>query len=415
MKNISIIFFIKKDKQNARGESAIYVKLKVFKTETTFSTQRWILHNRWTETKKLSITRNVEEIKIRTEFGNISRKLQDMFQAQLTTGTIPSALTLKDNYLNPVSLSTRTLQGLIKFHREIFDKKVASDQRTLASSNKYNTVAWHINNFLKFQYSAVDIDLPHLNFDFIQKFDFYLRMERNCCNNTTVKYAQFLRSIISTGIKHEWLSKDPFLRYEGKLEEVKTNYLTNEQLKRIEEKDFKNERLNIIRDTFLFACYTGFAPCDVGRLTHSDVVKHIDGKTWIRKARIKTSVVAEVPLLPPVISIIEKYKNHPKCIVKNLLLPFNSNSTLNAYLQEIGDLCRIPFDLHFYCARHTFATTVTMSNGVSMEAVSAMLGHKRISQTQVYSKIVDTKIGKEMDKVFNLYRSDNESDMSVSK
>lgn len=403
MKTLSVIFYLKKDKANLNQESAIYAKIKVNETETTFSTRLYVSEQRWKETKKLNVTRNQTEKDTRTILGNIAKNIQDLYESLSKQGRYFTATSLKEMFQEPELIESRSLLELFSLHNKIFQTKVQSELRSKASLTKYNSVKAHLKNYLEHKYKAVDFELHKLNFEFIEQFDLYLRTVKKCCNNTTVKYVQFLRTVIATGLKYEWLEKDPFQKYEGQLQEVKTEYLTIEQLRLIESKDFGNERLNIIRDTFLFSCYTGFAPIDVARLTHSDIVKSIDGRYWIKKARTKTKVVATVPLLPPVLDIIAKYKNHPRCIEKNLLVPHNTNSTLNCYLKEIADICRLDINLHFYVARHTFATTITLLNGVSIESVSKMLGHKRVSQTQVYSKITSDKVSKEMQQVFELY------------
>lgn len=400
MEKLSITFYTKKDKQDSNGNCAVYLKLSLPHSSATLSTKIYVNLERWQETRQMTITRNADERQIRFNLGKIEQAIHQLNQKAFDANRQVTAQLLKELYLHPERSIDRTLHQLMDFHTEVFWAKVKSGQRSEESFGKYKTVKSHVIDFIKHYYKASDIVLTRLNYEFIERLDLYLRTEKLCGNNTTVKYIQFLRSVVNTGIKYEWLDKDPFTKYDGRLVEVETRYLTEEELKRIENKEIKNERLRIIRDTFVFSCYTGFAPCDVAKLTWQDLTKRIDGNLWIIKSRQKTKVTAEVPVLPPVLAIIEKYKNHPKCILKNLLIPYNTNATLNAYLKELGDICGLDFDLHFYVARHTFATTVTLLNGVSIEAVSKMLGHKRITQTQTYSKVVADKVGKEMQKVF---------------
>ncbi len=407
MKNFSISFYIKKDKVNDSGEAAIYAKVKANGTKVTFSTKKMIAPVRWKETNHLNKTRDDGEKAMRTELGVIESGFKQLFDSYDLQNLHVTAEVLKNNYFNPAKVEkpkAHTLLELYELHNSKFLEKVKAGMRSVESHTKYKSVHLHVIDFMKDTYGVNDFELDKLNFEFVERFDLYMRLNKKCGNNTTVKYIQFLRAVINTGIKYEWLNKDPFIRYEGKLEEIETNFLTEEQLQAIEEKVFSNERLNIIRDTFLFSCYTGYAPVDIAKLSWNEVTKNIDGKLWIYTRRQKTKVKADVPLLPQALRIIEKYRNHPRCIEKKLLVPYNTNQTMNQYLKEVGDVCNIPFDLTYYCARHTFATTVTMLSGISLESVSKMLGHKRITQTQTYAKVVNDKVGREMKTLYNKFK-----------
>ncbi len=184
-------------------------------------------------------------------------------------------------------------------------------------------------------------------------------------------------------------------------------FLSAEELQKIVSHDFKIERLNQVRDVFVFACFTGLAYVDIKKLKRSETVTGVDGDPWIFTHRQKTKGVSRIPLLPIPLTIIDKYKDHSACINKDLLLPVLSNQKLNAYLKEIADMCGITKNLTFHIARHTFATTVTLSNGVPIESVSKMLGHKNLRVTQNYAKILDIKVSDDMKKLKEKYATSN--------
>ena len=169
------------------------------------------------------------------------------------------------------------------------------------------------------------------------------------------------------------------------------------------EKQFHAERLNTVKDIFLFSCYTGLAYADVKKLKQSDVVTGVDGKRWLAYRRQKTDTTAKIPLLPPAIRLMEKYFDHPETMESKRLLPVLSNQKMNAYLKEIADICGISKTLTYHIARHTFATTITLSNGVPIETVSKMLGHRNLRTTQHYAKILDKKISEDMEKLKEKY------------
>ncbi len=195
---------------------------------------------------------------------------------------------------------------------------------------------------------------------------------------------------------NEWLDKNPFANYKSKVKEVERVYLTEEEIQSIIGKDFKTDRLSLVRDIFLFSCFTGLAYIDVKNLTKSHISFGIDGEKWIFTHRQKTESGSKIPILPVTQMIIDKYENHPQCINEGKLLPILSNQKMNAYLKEIAGVCEIEKELTFHIARHTFATTVTLTNGVPIESVSKMLGHKNLRTTQHYAKVLDRKVSEDM-------------------
>lgn len=211
-----------------------------------------------------------------------------------------------------------------------------------------------------------------------------------------MKYLGDFRKIILNCLKSGWLAKDPFFGYVLARREVNREVLSQHELKLMEEKKFVTERITQVRDIFLFCCYTGLAYADVEKLKRTEITVGIDGEKWIFTKRTKTDTPSRIPLLPVCLEIISKYENNLKCSNNGLLLPVISNQKMNNYLKEIADLCGIHKQLTFHIVRHTFATTVTLSNGVPMESVSKMLGHKNLKTTQHYAKILDKKVSEDM-------------------
>jgi integrase len=166
-------------------------------------------------------------------------------------------------------------------------------------------------------------------------------------------------------------------------------------------KKLHTERLELVRDIFVFCCFTGFAYIDVKNLTQENLVMGIDGGKWINTERNKTKVRTNIPLLDIPLKIIAKYNNNPRTINSGKLLPVLSNQKSNAYLKEIADLCGINKNLTTHLARHTFATTVTLNNDVDIASVSKMLGHTSIKTTQIYAKVLDKKVSNDMNTLRN--------------
>lgn len=205
-----------------------------------------------------------------------------------------------------------------------------------------------------------------------------------------------MKKIVNICLKNGWLVRDPFLSYRMCKKEVVREILTEEEIQVVLRKSFPSDRLNNVRDIFIFSCFTGLAYADIKKLKAVDIITGIDGSKWISTQRQKTETISKIPLLSTALDILNKYRNHPRCIIENTVLPTPSNQKLNAYLREIADLCGIQKELTFHCARHTFATTVTLTNGVPIETVSKMLGHRNLKTTQHYAKILDRKISGDM-------------------
>jgi site-specific recombinase XerD len=261
---------------------------------------------------------------------------------------------------------------------------------------RYKTSLKHTIDFLKWKYNVSDIDIKKIDHVFVTEYEFYLRSVRKCANNTAVKYIKNFGKIIRICIANGWIDKNPFANFKSKVKEVERVFLVEEELEVMANKEIKFERLALVRDIFLFSCYTGLAYIDVKQLSSLNINIGIDGFKWIFTNRQKTDTKSNIPLLPMAEEIIAKYKDHPQCINQGKLLPILSNQKMNAYLKELADMCGIQKELTFHIARHTFATSVTLTNGVPIESVSKMLGHKNLRTTQHYAKILDKKVSEDM-------------------
>jgi site-specific recombinase XerD len=417
MKNFNHAFYVKKEKINSQGQVPIYARIVTNGTKTTFATGYWVDHQKWAQNNQLRTARGSDSIRLREDLNQIKIELEQKAKLILEAEMDLTADTLKDAYLlkkNFLKQKSKTFMEAFDYHNEKFIEQIKAGKKNKHSLTKFRTTQTHLKAFIRFRYKKEDISLDKLNFEFIERFDLFLQNEKNIGNNTAVKYVQTTRKITNDALKYGWMTKDPFAQYTGRLEEIDTVYLDEQELLRIEQKVFSSERLNIVKDIFLFSCYTSYAPCDVAKLTSNDVVKHFDGQYWIFTKRLKTKIESNVMLIPPALRIIAKYKNHPLCVVKNSLLPKRSNQKVNEYLKEIADICGITKTLHHYVARHTFATTVMMANGVPLETISKMMGHKRITQTQHYARLVNSKVSEDMMRLKDILEKKEQANNSIS-
>jgi site-specific recombinase XerD len=290
-------------------------------------------------------------------------------------------------------------------------KLVEVEDAAVATLERYETALTHLQNFIKWKFKVSDLDVRSLNMEFVNDFDFWLKTVRRNSHNTSLKYIGQLKKMINLCITNGWLQTDPFRNFKMTMKEVKKEFLTEGELKIIQEKDFGSVRVNQVRDVFAFCCYTGLAYADIKKLARSEIVLGIDGEKWISIRRKKTDTPSRIPLLPPAISILEKYQTDPRCQYEGRLLPVYSNQKMNAYLKEIADVCSIEKKITFHMARFTFGTSITLGNGVPIETVSKMLGHKSLEQTQHYAKVLDKKVSEDM----RCLRLKYASNMTLSK
>ena len=389
----SILFWISKNRIR-NGKAPIFARTTINGKRAELVVQREVSLIEWDSKSQRVTGKSQEAREINNHLAFIKTKLcscHSKLEARNETITVE----LLKNEFTGVVEKQRMLMQIMQQHNNDIKTLIGKDY-SKATWVKYNTTQKHITEFLKWKYNLTDINLKELNFEFITDFEFYLKSEKSIDVNTNAKYIKNLKKIIKECVCKDWLQKDPFMAYKVKAKKTEREFLTDIELKSIEEKQFTIERLNQVKDIFLFSCYTGLAYIDVYNLTANNISLGIDGEKWIFTHRQKTETASRIPLLPPALAILDKYNNYPQVINNGKLLPIPSNQKTNAYLKEIGACCGITKELTFHVARHTFATTVTLTNGVPIESVSKMLGHKKMQTTQHYAKILDKKVSMDM-------------------
>lgn len=302
--------------------------------------------------------------------------------------------------------NTRTLLEAVSMSILDLEKLVAKGVYKRSTLTKYKTTERHLIEFLKWRNLGVDMLLMDLRLPFAGQFVYYLQAEKGLSINSSGKMIKNLKKIIRDCVDKDWLDKDPFWRYKVKRIDPKVPHLSDNELKVLEKKEITIKRLETIRDVFLFSCYTGFAYIDVMNLTADHIKVGIDGKKWLIKNRQKTDISERVPILPPAEKILKKYETYTQRSKCGKLLPIPSNQKVNAYLKEIADICGITTRITFHIARHTFATTVTLENGVPIDSVSKMLGHRSIKTTQIYARVTDKKISDDTKMLYQKFQSE---------
>lgn len=391
---ISILFYLKRAKANAQGLAPIFQRITINGRRLDNSTGKFVDPSKW-HPEMSKMRGNSEEARlINGHLDNLRTKIL-IAEKELNKKDIPVNLETLKNMLLGTKERQRLLVPIFEEHNNKI-KELLGIEYAPGTYERYQTSLKHTKDFLNWKYNISDIDITKIDHAFITDYEFYLRSVRKCANNTAVKYIKNFNKIIKLCLANDWLDKNPFANYKSKVKEVERVYLSEVEIQNIINKDFKTERLSLVRDIFLFSCFTGLAYIDVKNLTKSHLSIGIDGDKWIFTHRQKTESASKIPVLPVPQMIIDKYADHPQALNEEKLLPILSNQKMNAYLKEIAAVCEIEKELTFHIARHTFATTVTLTNGVPIESVSKMLGHKNLRTTQHYAKVLDKKVSEDM-------------------
>jgi len=394
-KTFSILFFIKRTKLLKNGEAPIFLRITVDGLRSETSILRSISPTQWNEKKGCANPVNSKNKELNHYLEHVRYKLYEVQKNLEDENIVISAQSLKCRFTGEDDKNI----SLVDFYQDhnVKIKELIGKGMALATFKRHETSLRHVQSFIKYSSNKDDLSLKEVDSEFIKEYDHYLRVVRNCNNNSTVKYVRNLGKIVRSAKEKGLIKQNPMDVIKLKTQEVEKPFLNKIELENLINKEFSIKRIEQVKDVFVFCCFTGLAFVDVKGLTPNDVVKGVDGQNWIRKRRQKTQNWCNIPILPIAQKILDKYSLCYVGVAQNFLLPVLSNQKMNAYLKEIAELTGITKQLTTHCARHTFATTVTLANNVSMETVSKMLGHSSLRMTQHYAKILDSTIGKEME------------------
>ena len=393
-KSFGLLFFMRKPKNHKSGQLPIYLKITVNGEPKELSVKRKWYPAKWSSEAGRALG-NKEEAKALNLYLNLlEQKVHDAKKSLMEANKPITAAAVKDILMGHGEQPKMILE-LFAYHNEQM-KSLEGVEYAPGTVERYQTAYSHTESFIRWKYNAHDKDIRELDHEFIAEYAYWLKSVRRCNHNTTMKYLGNFKKIVLGCVKNRWLGGDPFANFKLTKRSVERTALTQAELKRIREKNFSSARLNQVKDMFLFSCYTGLSYVDLQQLKSSDIGTGIDGSKWILTKRQKTKALTHIPLLPVALGLIKKYAGHPKCADKGLVFPVLTNQKMNSYLKEIADCCGVKTNVTFHIARHTFATTVTLSNGVPIESVSKMLGHSNLIQTQQYAKTLDIKVSEDM-------------------
>ncbi|MEO6358619.1 MAG: site-specific integrase [Ferruginibacter sp.] len=393
--NFSVVFHLRTS-QGIEGRHPLYARITINRKRIELSVKQQVAVVDWDNSRGRAINKTPEGKALNIYVDQLRSSYVACYREMTLQKKLITPETFKNEFFGNTD-TEYTLGKLMDYHN--IDMK---DSLSHGTMKNYYTTQKYLDLFVKERLKRKDVLLKEINYKFVNDFANFLRNwrpkdhQKPLGNNGLMKHMERFRKVTNLAIRNEWITKDPFIAFRFKLIHYSRGYLTREELAVIEIKDFSIERLDTVRDLFVFSCYTGVAYIDAVSLKPANITDGFDGEKWLMLNRAKTNTSVKVPLLPRAIELVEKYKHHPRCIADGSLLPKMSNQRLNGYLKEMADLCGIEKNLTFHLARHTFATTVTLTNGVPMESVSKMLGHTKLSTTELYAKVVKRKLSEDM-------------------
>lgn len=389
-------FFWLQTTRAINNEALLYIRITVDGKRVNLSLKKRVPVSLWDAKKKKAKGTSAQSKQINLYIEEVSTKLFQIYQDLKFKDELITAKLIKSLYSGD-DLQSKSLKNIFSYHSQ----KIAN---TLASGSirNFGITENYVFKFLEKKKSTTDIYLNQLNFEFLSHFELFLcdiwpiGHPKALSNNTRMKHIQRLRKVVTLAYHLEWIDRDPFVRWKMTYDKTNREFLSEVELKNLEDKVFISKRLDRVRDLFVFSCYTGISYIDIMNLKPNNLVISIDGGNWIMTKRQKTDTIVKVPLLGQALDIVNKYKDHPSTTITDSLLPVLTNEKLNVFLKEVANFVGIQKNLTFHMARHTFATTITLSNGVPIETVSKLLGHTKIATTQIYARVLENKVSADM-------------------
>lgn len=390
----NVLFFIRKTKLKKSGETPIMLRITIEGQLTELQLKRDVMPILWNQSKERCTGRDATSMEINRYLESVKLRLLDIHREMEDAGKLINPMEVKRRFLG---LDEKHLMFFEVFqeHNDKCRELIGKDYAKVTIS-RFDTCLRYFKEMALKKYHLKDIPMKEISHAIIQDYIHFLKAQKGLQENTVIRYMKVVKKITNMALANDWMEKDPFINIRFHEQEVHKEFLTKEELETMQNKVFDVPRLDLVRDIFLFQCFTGLAFIDVSELKAGHLISDNQGNLWIRKARQKTKVMCNIPLLDIPLAILEKYKGHPLAKKKGTLLPVLCNQKLNSYLKEIADLCGITKRLTTHAARHTAATTVFLGNEVSMENVAKILGHSNIKMTQHYAKVLDSSIMRDM-------------------
>ncbi|MEE1885017.1 site-specific integrase [Pedobacter flavus] len=403
-----LLFYLKKNELKKNGNAPIMARITIDGTPKTFGTKLEIDPNNWDLIHGRVQGKSAQALSINKKLDNIRGRIDKIYEDMLKHEGFATAQKVKLSFLGVGVLDDAILK-VFNDQNEDFKKLVEKEERSQSTYNKYITVYNHLTTFIKERYHRDDMAFRELTSDFIREFDFYLRYDLQSSHNTVWVYTMPVLALVELAIKKGLIRDNPFQDYEINMEETDRGYILKEDVEKLMMCVPSHQRYELVKDLFIFSCFTGLAYADIKKLTRNNIQSFFDSHQWIISRRKKSDIASNVRLMEIPKRIIEKYQGTTR---NEFIFPVPTNATCNTHIGKLVEKAEIITEqkVTFHTARHTFGT-MFLTEGVPLESLSKMMGHKNISTTQIYAKITSQKISKDMDLVTPKFKAMEEAFM----
>lgn len=390
----NVLFFIRKTRALKSGENPIMLRISIAGQLSEIQLKRAVKPNLWNQNKERCTGKDAASVEINRYLESVKLRLFEIHRKMEEEGKLINPMEIKRKFLG-LDEEYKMFFQIFQEHNDKCRELIGKDYAKVTIS-RFETCLKYFREMSQIQYQRKDIPLKEVTNGMIHDYIHFLKAEKGLQENTVIRYMKVVKKVLNIAVNYDWIQKNPFGNIRFQEKEVHKEFLTKEELETLRTKEFDIPRLELVRDVFLVQCWTGLAFIDVSELKEEHIITDNDGNLWIRKERHKTGIMCNVPLLDVPLRIIEKYKDHPLCQKRGILLPVLSNQKMNSYLKEIADCCGIKKNLSTHTGRHTFCSVVTLANNVSLENIAKMVGHTNTRMTQRYAKVLDQSILRDM-------------------
>ncbi|WP_312922728.1 site-specific integrase [Empedobacter brevis] len=405
-----LLFYLKKNEPKKNGNVPVMGRITIDGIPKSFSTKLDINPNNWDLKHGRVLGKSAQALSTNLKLDNIRVRINKIYDDMLKDEGFATSQKVKLSFLG-VGVMDDAILKVFKDQNEDFERMVSKGKRSQNTYNKYKTVYNHLNEFIKERYHREDLAFRELTSDFIREFDFFLRIDKECTHNTVWVYTMPVIALADLAIKKGLIRQNPFEDYEISMEETDRSYLLKENVEKLMLLKPSKDKYEFVKDIFIFSCFTGLSYIDIQKLKWSNIQSFFDGHQWIISRRKKSDVASNVRLLEIPKRIIEKYRGLTR---NDYVFPVPSNATCNSHIKKMIEEAEIVTEqkITFHTARHTFAT-MFLTEGVPLESLSKMMGHKNIATTQIYAKITSQKISKDMDLVAPKFKEIEDAFLTV--
>lgn len=391
MKELKVTFYLKKNETRADGTVPVLGRIRIGSSMVQFSAKVNVTEKLWDVKSGRAKGKSKAATNVNAELDNLCVAIHSAYkELQLKSDNV-LALDVK-NAFQGIATEQDTLVKHYEYLNEKFYKNVGVN-RSVDTYKRYCVALNHLKKFLHKKYKVRDMAFQALNSTFVKSFDLYLRADLGFSNHTIVNIMARLHLVIKSAMDNGLIRQDPFIDYEYISQPLVARCLSEEEFNLILKTPLPKDNMNLVRDVFIFSCMTGLAFSDLRNLTPEHLKQAEDGVWWIHTARKKTGTPCHIPLMELPLQLIKKYKGISD---KGRLFPMLSCSKTNINLKKIAKICGIERCLTFHQARHTYASLITLSQGVPIDTVRELLGHRDWRSTRIYAHLAQEKIGDDM-------------------